>query len=194
MEAAPPPRWPWLAGTIISLLGLADAAYLTYAHYTSTTSLACPTHGFINCAKVTTSSYSHFLGMPVAVLGLAFFAGMLPLQTPWAWASQWRLLRAGRLAALAGGVVMVVWLMYAEFIKLHNLCEYCTGVHVLTVALFVTTLFATLATAVYDDDEEVAGTAERAATSGSGAPAPSAAGAVAGPRGAASASSEPATR
>ncbi|HET9691844.1 MAG TPA: vitamin K epoxide reductase family protein [Acidimicrobiales bacterium] len=168
------PRWPWVAGLVLCALGVADAAYLTYAHFTTATVLACPSTGFVNCAKVTTSSYSRFLGMPVAVLGLAFFVGMVPLQTPWAWRSQWRLLRAGRMAALAGGVAMVVWLMYAEFLALHNLCEYCTGVHAITLVLFATTLFGTLATTVYADDDGDPGAEGVDAPSGVAAPSPAA--------------------
>ena len=47
---------------------------------------------------------------------------------------------------------MVIWLMYAELVKLRHLCEYCTLVHILTIALFIVVVFGT-ALAVHPDDE-----------------------------------------
>lgn len=144
------PRWPAVAGLVICVLGLADSAYLTYAHYTTAANLACSTKGFIDCAAVTTSSYSHILGIPVAVLGLAYFAFMTPLMLPVAWRSPNPWLRRVRLASSVVGVGMVLWLLYVELIKLDNLCEYCTGVHVLTLGLFLVVAFGTIATADAD--------------------------------------------
>lgn len=145
-QAAPSPRWlPWL-GLAFTILGIAVATYLTVAHYTSPQTLACPETGVINCAKVTTSPYSVVLGVPLAVLGLAFFLGMLPLQVPAAWRSKQVWLRRGRLAYAASGVLMVFWLVYVELFKLSAICLYCTAVHVLTFLLFVLTAVGTALT------------------------------------------------
>lgn len=146
-------RWPGWIGLVLALVGLGASIWLTYAHYTTATTLACPENGFINCAKVTTSQYSHFLGLPVSVLGLAFFVAMVPLQLPAAWRVHWAPLRAARLAGCAVGVAMVVWLLYAELFLLDNLCLYCTVVHAMTVLLFVTTALGTVATAPVPLDE-----------------------------------------
>jgi uncharacterized membrane protein len=147
-----PPRWVPIASTIVCVLAVLDSSYLTYAHFTSATILACSTKGFVNCALVTTSVYSHFLGLPVSVLGLAWSAGMLVLCSPWAWraVSPW----VGRIRLLGAvtGAAMVIWLMYAELVKLRHLCEYCTLVHILTIVLFVVVVFGT-ALAVHPEDE-----------------------------------------
>ncbi len=147
-----PPRWVPITSTIICLLAVLDSSYLTYAHFSSAAVLACSTKGFVDCALVTTSVYSHFLGLPVSVLGLVWSLGMLVLCNPWAWraASPW----VGRLRLLGSvtGAAMVIWLMYAELVKLRHLCEYCTLVHVLTIALFIVVVFGT-ALAVHPDDE-----------------------------------------
>jgi uncharacterized membrane protein len=55
------------------VLGLAVSGYLSYEHHMSSTTLSRPDTATINCVKVTTSSYSSLLGMPVSDLGLAFF-------------------------------------------------------------------------------------------------------------------------
>jgi uncharacterized membrane protein len=143
--------WPSAAGLVICVLGLADAAYLTYAHYTTAANLHCSTKGFIDCAAVTTSRYSHVFGLPVSVLGLAFFAFMLPLMLPVAWRSRNRYLRLVRLGAAVVGIGMVLWLVYVELIKLDALCEYCTGVHILTFALLIVVGFGTIATSAEAD-------------------------------------------
>jgi uncharacterized membrane protein len=146
VEGGAGPAWPAKVGLVLTLLGAADAAYLTVAHYTSSAVLACPTNSVINCGKVTTSAYSHILGVPVAVLGLAFFLAMIPLQSPRAWRSDHPYVRVGRLGACVIGVVMVLWLIYAELFLIGAICEYCTGVHLLTFGLFVSTALGTIAT------------------------------------------------
>jgi uncharacterized membrane protein len=142
-----PPRWVPFASSAICVLAFADSAYLTYAHYTSVAALACPTNGFVNCAAVTTSAYSHPFGIPVAVAGLAWSFVMGVLCSPWGWRSAqarwWPWTSRARLAGSVAGVGMVFYLLWAELIKLHHLCEYCTGVHVLTVALFFVVAFGT---------------------------------------------------
>ena len=66
---------------VLSVLGLADAAYLTAEHFQGSIP-SCPATGVINCAKVTTSPESYVLHIPVAVLGLVFFAGMVAVNVP----------------------------------------------------------------------------------------------------------------
>jgi uncharacterized membrane protein len=90
----------------------------------------------VNCQAVTTSPQSVVLGVPVAVLGLVFFAAMLALSLPRAWRSTSARLRVGRLAFAAIGVVWVIYLVYVELYIVDKICLWCTAVHVLTVALF----------------------------------------------------------
>jgi uncharacterized membrane protein len=165
------PRWAAPASLLICLLGIADASYLTYVHYTDVRNLACSDRGVINCAKVTTSAQSHFLGMPVAVLGLAYFVAMAALCLPWAWRRQERIVRIGRLVAAGGGVVMVLWLVYAELFIIDAICVYCTVVHGLTLVFFLIVAAATVSGTSrpefedYDefDDEEDDGADDEAA-------------------------------
>jgi uncharacterized membrane protein len=126
------------ASFALSLIGLGVAAYLTYAHFTSVNALVCSDNGAVNCAKVTTSSQSEIFGVfPVAVLGLAYFAGMVVLCSPWAWRPVNRLLDLLRLAGVVTGVCMVFYLVYAELFQIDAICIYCTAVHVVTVLLFI---------------------------------------------------------
>lgn len=141
------PGWIAPATLITAAAGLAVSAYLTIAHYTQSVTLACPATGAINCEKVTTSPESLLLGIPVAVLGLLFFAAFAALALPAAWRSRSPLIRTARLALAVLGVCFVARLVYAELFEIDAICLWCTVVHVLAVALFAITALATAATA-----------------------------------------------
>ena len=68
-------RPAWLAPTtvVLSVAGLLVSAYLSYEHFTDNATLACTIGGVVDCAKVTTSAWRTFMGVPVALLGLVFF-------------------------------------------------------------------------------------------------------------------------
>jgi uncharacterized membrane protein len=126
-------RWTTLA---LSLGGLGVSLYLTITHYTTSVTLTCPATGIVNCQKVTTSPESMLFGaIPVAVLGLAYYAGLVALTTPRAWRSA--SLRWVRVGALAAGLGFVIYLVYTELFTLDAICLWCTSVHVITVVLFI---------------------------------------------------------
>jgi uncharacterized membrane protein len=139
-----PKAWFQITTLVLSLIGLADAIYLTIAHFTASTILACPANSFVNCGEVTSSSESEVFGvLPVAVLGLAFFVFMVAINSPWAWRWQARqpLIHWARVGSIVVGMGFVLYLLYAELIQIGKLCEYCTGVHIITFILFVFIVF-----------------------------------------------------
>jgi uncharacterized membrane protein len=141
------PRWPATAGMVLCAAGSGVAGYLTFEHYTASTSLSCPAGGgVVNCLKVTTSIYSMIHGVPVAVLGMVFFAVMFVLQSPPAWRSNRPEIRVGRVAWSVVGVGTALWLVYAELFRIDAICLWCSAVHVLTLGVFVATLFGTAST------------------------------------------------
>jgi uncharacterized membrane protein len=122
---------------VVSLLGLADAVYLTYQHFSGATSFAgCSASGAVNCEAVTTSPESHVLGVPVAVLGLAFFVFMVAINSRWGWKAPWPAVHWARLASVVVGIVFVLYLIWAELFRINAICLYCTGVHIFTFILF----------------------------------------------------------
>lgn len=134
------PTWlPWAAATV-SLLGAALAAYLTAAHYTTPALLACSDRGVVNCAQVTTSPESKVAGVPVAVLGLAFFLAMTGLNHPRAWRSRGRagwVVALLRLGGVVAGMGFALYLVATELLVIGAICLYCTATHVAAFALFV---------------------------------------------------------
>ena len=141
-EPAAAPAWLRVATLILSLCGLGMSIYLTVAHLTSASILVCSDKGFVNCGAVTTSAESKLFGIfPVSELGLAFYAFMVAVNTPWAWRSKLPALYWARLGSVIVGMVFVLWLVYAELIIIKNLCLLCTSVHVITFLLFTVLVF-----------------------------------------------------
>lgn len=136
-----------LVALACAALGAALSVYLTIEHYSGSNTLACPESATVNCQKVTESRFAEIVGVPVAVLGLVFFvtasAVLLVPGRSRAWATV-------RLVGAGAGVLFVFWLVYVELFEVEAICLWCTGVHVLTLVLFVATLWEFL---THDTDD-----------------------------------------
>lgn len=130
------PTWAVATTFVLSLIGLALATYLTITHF-EPQDLFCAGNGFINCGAVTTSAQSRLLGIPVAFLGLGTYVVMTALNSPWGWRAKNYWIHVARFVIAILSMCFVLWLIFAELIIIDNLCLYCTGVHVVTFALFV---------------------------------------------------------
>ena len=119
----------------LSVLGLLDAGYQTYTHFSNTGLVGCSAKGD-SCVVVQTSSYAWVFGIPVAVLGLAFFVFMVVINSPQAWRAKNPWIPRLRLAAVVVGMLFVLYLIYNELIRIGQVCEYCTSVHIITFILF----------------------------------------------------------
>jgi uncharacterized membrane protein len=145
-------RWLPPASLAIAVAGIVVSAYLTIAHFTSPDVLACGTTDTVNCEVVTTSAQSTFLGIPVAVLGLAWFVAMAVLCLPAAWRSEARSVHVVRLAATIAGIGFALWLIYAELFIIGAFCLWCTVAHVLAFALFGIAAVASPALLIPDEE------------------------------------------
>ena len=143
-QAAPAVIPAWLKWTTwgLSFAGLGVSIYLTIAHFNQSVSLICPASSTINCEKVTTSPQSELLGIPVAVLGLAFYVFMVAANSPWAWRATWPPLRWARTGSVVVGILFVLYLIYCELFRIGAICLWCTSVHVITFALFALIMFS----------------------------------------------------
>jgi uncharacterized membrane protein len=144
-SVAAPPAWFQWTTWVLSLAGLGVSIYLTIAHFNTAVTLACPATSTVNCEKVTTSPQSYAFGIPVAVLGLAFYVFLAVANSPWAWRVTWPPLRWARVGSMVVGILFVLWLVYAELFKIGAICLWCTSVHVITFALFVLIMFSAAA-------------------------------------------------
>ncbi|TAL49061.1 vitamin K epoxide reductase family protein [Patescibacteria group bacterium] len=127
------PRALVITFIVVAFLGFLDAAYLT-ANYFLGTAPAC----FIaqGCDVVTTSVYSRVLDVPVALLGslyylAMFFAGLYLLESKNA--------RFARFLPYftATGLLVSIWLIYAQIALIKALCVYCLLSALTSTALFI---------------------------------------------------------
>jgi uncharacterized membrane protein len=136
------PVWAAPVCLLLTAIGIGLATYLTIAHYDTHVQLICSSKGAIDCEAVTTSAQSKVFGIPVALLGLAYFVGMIPWHLPVAWRSADPRIKFGRLLYGLSGIGFVCYLVYAEAVIIKKVCLWCTGVHITTLVLFVVTVFA----------------------------------------------------
>ena len=77
---------------------------------------------------------------PVALLGLLFYTAMVGINLPplWRTGGEWgRRIAWARLALAVSGIGFVFYLVYSELFTIKAICLWCTGVHIVTFALFV---------------------------------------------------------
>lgn len=136
------PRWARYTTVTLSIAAAAVASYLTVTHYSDPAALACPDTGIVNCTLVTTSSWSVFLGIPVALLGLIWSLVMVGLTLPRTWRTASVAVDRARLAVSGLGALAVLYLVYVELFRIGAICLWCTAVHALAVCLFGAVLAA----------------------------------------------------
>ena len=125
---------------ILCLLGIADAGYLTYVHY-SGAKVICGLVGS-GCHTVQTSHWSKLAGIPVALLGLISYIALLGTL-----AVRGELGRAAGFGIALAGFGFSAYLTYRELFSIHAICQWCVGSAVLMTLLAVTTAVRFLRTA-----------------------------------------------
>lgn len=142
------PRWLAPVSLLLAVLGLLDSIYLTFEHFTDGATLACSDTGTVDCLQVTTSSWSQIAGIPVAVLGLVYFVAMTVLCLPVVWRRGPAVLVPIRIVSSVVGLLMVFYLLWAEFFQIHAICLWCTGVHIITFLLLIVLVLGEIFTSV----------------------------------------------
>ncbi len=128
-----------MAASALSLVGVLVAVYLLLWKIGVMGELSCTTSG---CETVQTSEYSDFLGVPVALYGVAGFltlliVGLAGLQPPWLERKEPTLL----LAVFSGiGVACSAYLTYLEAAVIHAWCQWCVASAILITLVFAVSL------------------------------------------------------
>jgi uncharacterized membrane protein len=132
---------PWLALSALSAAGLATSSYLVYSHYADRPTVCA---GIGSCEFVQTSEYSEVMGVPVALMGLAFFVGLAALCAT-------RLALGARVGGWAnplvfsmtlGGTAFVGYLTYVELFVIDAICVWCVATAGITAASFAASVWA----------------------------------------------------
>jgi uncharacterized membrane protein len=120
----------------LSLVGIGISVYTAILHYAHIKPV-CTNSGVINCEVVLTSPQSILFGIPLPVYGLFFFIAMLIVCIPKFWHSTLWWLPWARLLMSSLGILFALRLIYEEVYVIRNLCLWCTGAHVVSLAIFI---------------------------------------------------------
>lgn len=125
-----PIAWSYLIAALVSLVGLADAIYLTVQHLTGQ-SLRCTIVS--GCSEVLSSPYAQIGPVPLAALGAFAYFTVFSLAILAAFGYQ----SARLLLVLLVGIMflMTLWLLYLQAFVIHHFCQYCLLSAAVTTAL-----------------------------------------------------------
>ena len=131
---------PWFAA--FALLGFGFSAAASWVHYQilndPTYASFCDVNATLNCTEAYTSRYGAVGGVPVALLGLLFFAAVLVLIALCMQSRQASENLPGYIfAASTIGLAVVLYLGYASYFILHVVCLLCAGAYVAVIGLFL---------------------------------------------------------
>lgn len=112
------------AMTILAILGILIAGYLTWTHYTNS-EIYC-VGGSTGCDTVQQSPYSKIAGIPVALIGVLGYAGILVVlvleetKGPYSANGPWL-----TFAFTLIGTLYSAYLTYLELFAILAICQYC---------------------------------------------------------------------
>jgi uncharacterized membrane protein len=110
----------YIAAALLSLIGLADAIYLTVKHVTGGV-VPCTLVG--NCEQVLNSSYATIAGIPLAALGALAYFTVFSLATLASFGNE--LARSFLIFVVGSMLAFSIWLFILQAFVLHAFCQYC---------------------------------------------------------------------
>jgi uncharacterized membrane protein len=127
----------YAVAALLSLLGLADALYLTVEHVTGQ-SVRCTI--ISGCSEVLSSPYAVIGGIPLAIIGATTYFTVFSLATLAAF--NYRI--AGKLLTVVVVAMFLVslWLIYLQAFVIREFCQYCLLSAAITTGLLVVTLLS----------------------------------------------------
>ena len=131
--------WTYLIVALVSLIGLADAIYLTVQHITGA-SLRCTV--ISGCSEVLSSPYAQIGPLPLAALGAAAYFVVFSLATLAAFS--YPLVKLCLKILVGIMFLMTLWLLYLQAFVIHHFCQYCllsaAVTTVLTLIIFLSSM------------------------------------------------------
>jgi uncharacterized membrane protein len=110
----------YIAAALVSLVGLADATYLSVQALTGET-LGCG--GSPDCFKVLGSSYARIAGIPVASFGVLAYFSVFAFSTFAAFG--YARARIFLILTIGAMFLATLWFLYVQAFLLHAYCRYC---------------------------------------------------------------------
>ena len=123
--------------SVLAAAGLLISAYLTWVHFAQVAPVCVGGSG--GCETVQSSRYATVLGVPVAVLGLVGYTGLL-----------FSAVLRGELGVYLGflfalvGTLFSAYLTYLEVFVIHAICQWCVASAAIMVAALICAALAAL--------------------------------------------------
>ncbi len=120
---------------LLAFAGIADAWYLA-ASALSDTALSCDLGAVLDgCNIVAKSPYSHFMGIPLALYGVGFYAVTFVLAALLLVLHDRLLTHVLYVLGVAGALASLVFLAI-QFVLIKALCVYCIGSAIISFLIF----------------------------------------------------------
>lgn len=119
---------------IFSLLGFGVASFLLY-EYSFNGPIFCPTGQ--GCDIVRASTYSRILGIPVPILGVAYYFTMAALSVVHSHQLPNKLIRKLQLLSSAAAVAFGIYLTFLEAFVIKAYCFWCVLSFIISIGIFL---------------------------------------------------------
>src|ERR1700694_2327079 len=129
--------WSYLIAAIISLIGLADALYLTVKHLTGE-SFRCTI--ISGCSEVLSSPSAQIGSVPLAAVGATAYFTVFSLSILAAF--KYRFARPLLTALVTVMFLMTLWLLYLQAFVIRHFCQYCLLSAAVTITLTILILIS----------------------------------------------------
>ena len=127
----------YTVAALLSLVGLADALYLTIEHVTGQ-SVRCTI--ISGCSAVLSSPYAVVAGIPLAAVGAAAYFTVFSLAILTLFSYSWAAKLMGVMVFTMFGLSL--WLIYLQAFVIREFCQYCLLSAAITTALLVVVLIS----------------------------------------------------
>ncbi|MCB9507262.1 MAG: thioredoxin domain-containing protein [Myxococcales bacterium] len=140
-----PPRWPAALAVGVCAVGFAVSSYLIHVHHLVHTGAAvtgfCDLSATVNCAGAARSAFSSIAGVPIALLGLAWYVvaaalALVGVGTGRSANTARRLLALGSVAGVAYSIVLAA----VSVLIVKSVCPACIALYAVNVVLVVAAL------------------------------------------------------
>ena len=125
----------------LCIIGILDASYLLFEHYSNTVP-PCYVHAvFTDCGKVLSSSYATILHIPVPMLGVIYYFSLLSLMCILLYKKSSK--AQYLLFVLSGiGFLMSLYFVFLQLFIIKAICLYCmTSAFISTSLFFIISYF-----------------------------------------------------
>lgn len=121
---------------VLAIIGVIDAGYLTYEHFSGTVPPCTTGIIFADCGKVLQSSYSEVYGIPLALLGFIHYT-IESIVIAFAIFTTHKLARRLTILLSTAGFLFSLYFVFLMIFVIEAICLYCLVSAIVSILLFI---------------------------------------------------------